>query len=247
MEDRIMCYVCQDFKINIGHETKWCPKNVCKTCGQKGHSKMGCMTGKQNLPMADEILLKILSYLDIKDLDQCAKVSKRVRQICLDDTLKYNEFLMNEWMTGKFPKVHALNTPLSVDMPQSKPWHKSFLSELRNCMVFRLILATLPKLKSIMAHYKETDLLKLMKKENRIQRICDYVKNMEKEYYNNDSDKETYFTHIEERVQKISRELEKKKNERKRQNEDNIENSNEGPNPKKLRRYDMIQQHHGSN
>ena len=28
-----------------------------------------------------------------------------------------------------------------------------------------------------------------MKKENRIQRICDYVKNMEKEYYNNDSDK----------------------------------------------------------
>ena len=59
--------------------------------------------------------------------------------------------------------------------------------------------------------------------------------------------KETYFTHIEERVQKISRELEKKKNERKRQNEDNIENSNEGPNPRKLRRYDMIQQHHGSN
>ena len=40
-----------------------------------------------------------------------------------------------------------------------------------------------------MAHYKETCLLKLMKKENRIQRICDYVKNMEKEYYNNDSDK----------------------------------------------------------
>ena len=66
MEDRIMCYVCQDFKINIGHETKWCPKNVCKTCGQKGHSKMGCMTGMQNLPMPDEILLKILSYLDIK-------------------------------------------------------------------------------------------------------------------------------------------------------------------------------------
>ena len=56
-------------------------------------------------------------------------------------------------------------------------------------LIFFRILATLPKLKSIMAHYKETCLLKLMKKENRIQRICDYVKNMEKEYYNNDSDK----------------------------------------------------------
>ena len=63
-------------------------------------------------------------------------------------------------------------------------------------LIFFRILATLPKLKSIMAHYKETCLLKLMKKENRIQRICDYVKNMEKEYYNNDSDKGGIITEV---------------------------------------------------
>ena len=106
------------------------------------------------------------------------------------------------------------------------------------------ILATLPKLKSIMAHYKETNLLKLMIKENRIQRICDYVKNMEKDYYVNDDDKQTYLNHIEARVQKISFELEKKKEERKRQHEDSVDNSCIA---KRTRRYDMIQQHQGSN
>ena len=92
-------------------------------------------------------------------------------------------------------------------------------------------MATLPKLKSIMAHYKETDLLKLMCQEKRIQRIVNYVTNIEKEYYINDNDEETYLDNIEKRCQKISRELEKKKAERKeietkRKNEDNSDNAN---------------------
>ena len=92
-------------------------------------------------------------------------------------------------------------------------------------------MATLPKLKTIFVHYKETDLFKLMCKENRIQRIVNYVKNMEKEYYINESDEETYLDQIEKRCQKISRELEKKKAERKemerkRKDEDNSDNSN---------------------
>ena len=88
MEDKIICYICQDFKWSVGHETKWCPKNTCKRCGQKGHSQIGCMDGKENLPLPDEIILRIFGYLDLKDLDRCASVSKRVRQICLDDSLK---------------------------------------------------------------------------------------------------------------------------------------------------------------
>ena len=92
-------------------------------------------------------------------------------------------------------------------------------------------MATLPKLKSIMVHYKETDLSKLMSKENRIQRIVNYVTNIENQYYINDNDEETYLDNIEKRCQKISRELEKKKAERKeietkRKNEDNSDNSN---------------------
>ena len=138
MEDKIICYICQDFKWSVGHDTKWCPKNTCKRCGHKGHSQIGCMAGKENLPLPDEIILRIFGYLDLKDLDRCASVSKRVRQICLDDSLKYNEFLLNEWMIGNFPKVYALNTPLVIPLPQSRNWHESFQLELRNCMVFRL-------------------------------------------------------------------------------------------------------------
>ena len=87
MEDEIQCYICQDFKWSVGHETKWCPKNRCKRCGRKGHSQVRCMTGRENLPLPDEIILKIFGYVDLKDLDQCARVSKRVKQICLDDSV----------------------------------------------------------------------------------------------------------------------------------------------------------------
>ena len=92
-------------------------------------------------------------------------------------------------------------------------------------------MATLPKLKSIMVRYKETDFLKLMCKENRIQSIVNYVTNMEKDYFINDSDKETYLDNIEKRVQKISIELVKRRAgrmemEKKRKNEDNFDNSN---------------------
>ena len=90
-----------------------------------------------------------------------------------------------------------------------------------------------------MEHYKEKDLFELMRKENRIQRIVNYVQSMEKGYYINDNDKETYFDNIEGKVQKISIELEKKKKARleleslekkemarKRKNDDNFDNSN---------------------
>ena len=87
-------------------------------------------------------------------------------------------------------------------------------------------MATLPKLKRIMEHYKENDLFKLMRKENRIQRIVNYVIGMEKGYYINDIDKETYLDNIEKKVHKISIDLQKLKMAQKRKNEDNFDNSN---------------------
>ena len=39
-----------------------------------------------NLP--DEIVLKILGYLDLVDLNKCARVSKRLNNICKDHSLR---------------------------------------------------------------------------------------------------------------------------------------------------------------
>ena len=54
-----MCHLCQDFELNVGHETKWCPNSSCKNCGQTGHTKIGCMFGLENLPLPDETVLKV--------------------------------------------------------------------------------------------------------------------------------------------------------------------------------------------
>ena len=76
----VMCVICQDFE---EHDTKNCPKMVCKKCGKNGHGKIECMLGMEDLPLPNEILFKIFSYLNLKDLNRCILVSKRVKEICM--------------------------------------------------------------------------------------------------------------------------------------------------------------------
>ena len=91
-EEREQCLICQDFKLHVGHETKWCPSIICKKCGKNGHAKVECMVDFENLPMPDEILIKILGYLNLGDLIECSQVSKRLKEVCLDKTLSYHTY-----------------------------------------------------------------------------------------------------------------------------------------------------------
>ena len=141
-----MCFICQDFKINIGHETKFCPKNTCKKCGKKGHTKMGCMIDYKDLPLPNEILFKIFSYLPIQDLHQCSLVSKRLREICLSDKFeKYNLFLqtINEVKEkiGETENLFYLRSSLSpTALPltqRMKDSQMAFLPEVRSYVIYR--------------------------------------------------------------------------------------------------------------
>ena len=79
----------------------------------------------ENLPFPDEIILKILCYLNIFDLAKCAQVSKRLMNICEDkkfqqycemkkifknSTLKLttNDFIMVD-ITQQPKDIHYLN------------------------------------------------------------------------------------------------------------------------------------------
>ena len=99
MEDTTICFICQDFEKNVGHATKWCPKNVCQKCGQNGHAKTGCMFGLEDFPLPNEIILQIFGYISGKDLEESAKVSKRFKGICdirnLDEKKKVAPDLRN--------------------------------------------------------------------------------------------------------------------------------------------------------
>ena len=59
---------------------------------------MDCTIGMENLPFSDEIVLKILGYLSLGQLIQCARVSKRLNTICKDKSLSYrsNMIKMND-------------------------------------------------------------------------------------------------------------------------------------------------------
>ena len=96
MEFEKICFICQDFESSVGHKTKDCPNIICEKCGQKGHVKVQCMFKMENLPLPDEILLKIFSYLSFKDIGSCSQVCKRTHEICHDKSLKYNSYLKFE-------------------------------------------------------------------------------------------------------------------------------------------------------
>ena len=43
----------------------------------------------ESFPFPDEVVLKILGYLDLGELIKCARVCKKLNKICKDDSLRY--------------------------------------------------------------------------------------------------------------------------------------------------------------
>ena len=87
IETKNYCAICQDFEVRVGQGSMQCPQIVCLKCQQNGHTKIQCLFNKENLPFPDEILLKIISYLNVIDLRRFAQVSKKLQKICMDKSL----------------------------------------------------------------------------------------------------------------------------------------------------------------
>ena len=116
MEDGNYCFTCQDFEKNVRHVAKWCPKMVCQKCGQNGHVKAGCMFGLEDFPLPNEITLQILSYLYEKDLEQCAKVSRRFKDICDKRLEEVKNFESNQHVMSGSVLLHLEIKPTSIDI-----------------------------------------------------------------------------------------------------------------------------------
>ena len=100
-----ICLVCQDFEANVGHQAKWCPKIICQKCGQPGHVKLHCMIGFENMPVPNEVLYKILDFLNSKDLAKCSQVCIRfgdvVREVNGNRMIQKKKLLDNRMMEMK--------------------------------------------------------------------------------------------------------------------------------------------------
>ena len=54
-----VCFLCQEYEIDIGHQTILCPKQFCKICQQKGHFAMNCKTFCKDFTTKDEQMVKL--------------------------------------------------------------------------------------------------------------------------------------------------------------------------------------------
>ena len=94
---------------------------------------------KQLIDLPDEVILKLFSYLNIKDLGCWTKVSKRMRNICWDKALPYGQ-MKKKYEKGNDPYYNGdhltLLKNLLVDMKRPNPneWQnfERFINILKN-------------------------------------------------------------------------------------------------------------------
>jgi hypothetical protein len=67
------------------------------------------MIDMESLPFPDEIVLKILGYLNLRQLIQCARVSKRLNNICEDRSLSYRSKMLVMKELNKISKKRKKN------------------------------------------------------------------------------------------------------------------------------------------
>jgi DNA repair exonuclease SbcCD ATPase subunit len=54
-----ICFLCQEYEVDIGHQTILCPKQFCKKCHQAGHFAMNCNIFCKAFVTKDEQLVKV--------------------------------------------------------------------------------------------------------------------------------------------------------------------------------------------
>ena len=164
-----ICIGCQDFESNVGHEAIWCPNIVCQKCQQKGHTKITCMSGHEDLKtLPNEILVQIISYVSndanskvkypttFDDLDELAKVSTRVQEIC--ETQK--KIVIDKALKIKILTVESLPKLIST-------WRISYPNTEEVKQHSRNVLFANPRLTSFLINQREDHFsqIKLLRKQ----------------------------------------------------------------------------------
>ena len=149
MDNLKICIGCQDFEENVGHEAKWCPNIVCQKCKQKGHTKITCMLGHEDLKtLPNEILLKIIGYIcddtnstvkyptTFDDLEEFSSVSKRFQETCeaqkkilIEKTMKIQDVTLESLPLLLLPVSYSNISKSNTEMSQEEHATKILLAK----------------------------------------------------------------------------------------------------------------------
>ena len=70
----LVCFLCQEYEIDIGHQTILCPKQFCKICHKRGHFGMNCKTFGKDFVTKNEQCVKIDKNNVTKTEDQVESI-----------------------------------------------------------------------------------------------------------------------------------------------------------------------------
>ena len=91
------CYLCQEPKSVVGHNTQSCPNVKCKKCGQKGHIFKNCPNLNLNIDLEpDPSRLREIHNEKSVVLHNDTKILNLVEDIGLSSDIKANFEVMDE-------------------------------------------------------------------------------------------------------------------------------------------------------
>ena len=129
-----VCFLCQEYETDIGHQTISCSKQFCKKCLQRGHFAMNCTTLCTDFIAKDEQLVKIEKKDNVTktenwvELFPCKVETKvenpiSVKKDLVSENQNYDEFSKSEeealmyCLESMSPKKRKIDPELCVDIP----------------------------------------------------------------------------------------------------------------------------------
>ena len=105
-----VCFLCQDYKSFVGHDTSNCPKSECKNCGQKGHFRMNCKFKTLDTPW----------YKSNKDKEADSEKSKLDKQKLSGEYYEFDKRPYEYELTTEDERSTLLRNFLDLVPPKTK-------------------------------------------------------------------------------------------------------------------------------
>ena len=119
-----VCFLCQDYKVNVSHETSSCPNCECKKCGQIGHFRWDCLVDDGSLIQPEVCIeMEIKSENCIKKeikTENCIKKEIKTENVASDEFSKEEEQLLMYCLESSLPHGSLQNDLLSNQITKKK-------------------------------------------------------------------------------------------------------------------------------
>ena len=122
-----LCFICQEYQSEIGHQTSSCPEVTCKKCGLKGHFGINCEIVDLSITDGEASVFKPDNFIKVKNMKSLLK--KELDNQAINDGFSQTE--ENMLMISGIPQNNEQKQFTSAEESNTKPCETEPLDKLK--------------------------------------------------------------------------------------------------------------------